>query len=101
MKKIAISFLCFISVSSYAANTTFKVTSNNPNDYGEESFQIKTTKGQLAIYSMNLSLAQDRVLSSLKKGDCVLISTPEKLEKSDGYYFIDQINSVKKVACPK
>ena len=101
MKKIAVLFLSFISVSAFAATTTFKVVQNNPDNYGEESIQIKTDKGQLAIYAVNLKLSHTKILTSLKKGECVSITTPDQLIKYDGYYSVDQINSVKKVACSK
>lgn len=101
MKKILLPLLCLVSTTAFSATTTFKVTQNNPNHYGEESIQIKTTKGNLAIYSINLSESKQKTLMALKKGDCVAISTPYKLEKSDSYYAIDEINSVKKVTCPK
>jgi len=76
MKKIAVLFLSFISVSAFAATTTFKVVQNN-------------------------QLSHTKILTSLKKGECVSITTPDQLIKYDGYYSVDQINSVKKVACSK
>lgn len=93
--------LCLVSTTAFSATTIFKITQNNPNHYGEESMQIKTTKGTLSIYSINLNESKQKTLMALKKGDCVAISTPYKLEKSDSYYAIDEINSVKKVTCPK
>lgn len=101
MKKLGLSLLFLVSANTFAATQTFKVTDNNPNNYGEESIQIKTTKGNLAIYSINLDSSKYKLLRSLKKGDCVTILTPYKLEKYENYYSIDQITSVKKVNCPK
>lgn len=95
------ALLCFTSASTFAATTTFKVVKNNPNNYGEESIQIKTDKGSLAIYAVNLDGSKIKTLTSLKKGECVSFSTPSKLVNSDGYYSIDEINSVKKIACSK
>lgn len=48
MKKLGLSLLFLVSANTFAATQTFKVTDNNPNNYGEESIQIKTTKGNLA-----------------------------------------------------
>lgn len=95
MKKILLPLLCLVSTTAFSATTTFKVTQNNPNHYGEESIQIKTTKGTLSIYSINLNESKQKTLMALRKGDCVAISTPYKLEKSDSYYAIDEVNSVK------
>lgn len=101
MKKLGFSLLFFVSVNAFAATQTFKVTDNNPNNYGEESIQIKTTKGNLAIYSGSLDNSKSKLLTSLKKGDCVTLVTPYKIEKYENYYSIDEVTSVKKVVCPK
>ena len=55
----------------------------------------------MAIYAVNLKLSHTKILTSLKKGECVSITTPDQLIKYDGYYSVDQINSVKKVTCSK
>ena len=49
VKRTIAALLCFTSASAFAATTTFKVVQNNPNNYGEESIQLKTDKGSLAI----------------------------------------------------
>ena len=101
MKKIAVLFLSFISASAFAATSTFKVVQNNPNNYGEASIQFEMGREELAVYAVNLDGSHTKILTSLKKGECVSITTPDQLIKYDGYYSVDQINSVKKVACSK
>lgn len=68
---------------------TFKVLRNNPDDYGQESYQIKTNEGNLSIYSLNLNHAQGKQLSSVKAGECLTLSS-----QSDNFIPVDDYISV-------
>ena len=99
MNKIFVGLLCCVSFSSFAATSTFKVIKNDYKDYGEESIQMKTDKGNLSIYASNLPASTYKTLASFKKGQCFSMSSPNDFIKSEGYISVDSIKAVKKVAC--
>ena len=101
MKKLIV-LSCLMSVlatQSFAATATFKVLKNDPREYGEESVQIQTNKGRLAIYAVNMSPQMYRTFAALKKNQCVSIRIDGKFEKHDGYYSLDDVKQAKKVKC--
>ncbi|UIJ74606.1 MULTISPECIES: hypothetical protein [unclassified Acinetobacter] len=79
---------------------TFKVLRNNNEDYGDESYQIKTDAGTLSIYSMNLNPQQGQLLSSVKSGECLTLSSQsDNLIAVDGYISVMELGDIKIHPC--
>ncbi|QOW50010.1 MULTISPECIES: hypothetical protein [unclassified Acinetobacter] len=79
---------------------TFKVLRNNNEDYGDESYQIKTDAGTLSIYSMNLNPQQGQLLSSVKFGECLTLSSQsDNLIAVDGYISVMELGDIKIHPC--
>lgn len=66
----------------------------------EDGIHLKTNKGHIAIYAVNLSEKQLKSLGAIKKNDCVLITAKdESLASSDGVISVSDFTSATKVAC--
>lgn len=89
----------FISCASYANAMVFNITKNSVADYGEESIQMQTSQGSLAIYAINLTDDQGITLVNAQAGQCLSITSPSDITKYDDYYSIDQIDDVAIVPC--
>ena len=72
---------------------TFKVLRNDPADYGDESYQIKTDQGNLSIYSLNINKQQAQLLASVKSGECLTLSS-----QSDDFAVVEGDVSVMELA---
>ncbi|OTG82763.1 hypothetical protein B9T33_04745 [Acinetobacter sp. ANC 5054] len=82
------------------AQHTFKVLRNNPEDYGQESYQIKTNEGNLSIYSLNLNHAQGKLLSSVKAGECLTLSSQsDNFIPVDGYISVMELGEIRIHPC--
>ena len=93
---LAVSLL---SISSaYATTITVKV--NKPVDFTEEGVHLKTNKGHISIYAINLTNKQFSNLEKIKKGNCILITAKdEKIESYGGVISINNFVNAKKVVC--
>lgn len=78
----------------------FKVLKNDVNDYGEESIQMETNDGNLAIYAVNLSNEILDVLLAARAGNCMAITSPSPIEAYSGFYSIDQVDNALIYPCP-
>ncbi len=78
----------------------FKVIENNPDNYGEESYQIKTTDGQLSIYTLNMSKQNAEALSAVQKGECLMLKTHSgDMQAEDGYISIQDLQQATLSPC--
>lgn len=79
---------------------TFKVLKNNPDDYSEESYQIKTSEGNLSIYSLNLNAQQGKQLASVKAGECLTLSSQsDNFIPIEGYISVMELGEIKIHPC--
>lgn len=100
MKKILLSLICCTTFSVYAdTSTTFKVIAHNHENAGDESIEIKTDKGLISIYTVNITAEQEALLFNLKKGQCFKIKTKERPVKSDNIFVIMDAKTVNKTIC--
>ncbi|WP_374664984.1 hypothetical protein [Acinetobacter sp.] len=84
-----------------ANSKVFKVLDNNPDNYGEESYQIQTTEGQLSIYTLNLSRHNAAALSEVKAGDCLKLTLQSgTFQAMQGFIAIDELQNASIQACP-
>lgn len=97
LKLLAITALLSTS-GAYAASITVKATSNVT--WSEEGAFFSSSKGNISLYTVNLSPKAYKSLKSIKKGQCLLITARDQtLEKQDGIISIMEFQSAKKVAC--
>ena len=101
MKKYSILAIIFVffSSQSFAETATFKVLKNDPRKYTEESVRLKTTKGDILVYSVYMSPKNYRVFKSLKKDQCFAMTINGKFKKYDNTYAVGQLKNIKNVKC--
>lgn len=100
MKFLSIALtMSLLSISNaYAANITVKA--KQPPVFTEEGIHLKTNKGHIAIYAINLTTKQLKSLKTIKKNDCVLITAKDNtLSSNDGVISIGEFTHAKKIAC--
>lgn len=99
-KMILLTVLGLLSTPAFAETAIFKVLKNDPKNYTEESVRMKTTQGELIIYSVNMIPKHFLIFKYLKKGQCFTLTTDGKLKKINGQYSIQNFKSIKNSTCP-